>query len=66
MATRMAPAPYTQPYTKLLLRIPPDLLEAVKTRSMSQDRSVNGELVHLIRQGLAALETTSRSGLKAS
>jgi hypothetical protein len=37
------------PYKKMLVRIPPDILEALEEETASSDRSVNGELVHVLR-----------------
>ena len=37
------------PYKKMLVRIPPDILEALEEETTSSDRSVNGELVHVLR-----------------
>ena len=45
--TRMAPNP---DYKKVLIRLPPDLLDALKKRSEGQDRSINGEIVHILRE----------------
>lgn len=36
-------------YKKILIRIPPDILEALEEETTSSDRSVNGELVHVLR-----------------
>jgi len=38
------------PYKKILVRIPPDILEALEDETTSSDRSVNGELVHVLRE----------------
>jgi hypothetical protein len=38
------------PYKKMLVRIPPDILEALEEETTSSDRSVNGELVHVLRE----------------
>jgi hypothetical protein len=48
MAVRMA----NGPYKKMLIRIPADILEALQEESRQSDRSVNGELVHILREGL--------------
>ena len=45
--TRMAPNP---DYKKVLIRLPLDLLDTLKSRSQGQDRSVNGEIVHILRE----------------
>jgi hypothetical protein len=46
MATRMA----TDDYKKLLIRIPPALHRYLEALSHEEDRSVNGTLVHIVRQ----------------
>lgn len=37
-------------YKKILIRIPPDILAALEEASTREDRSVNGELVHVLRE----------------
>lgn len=37
-------------YKKILIRIPPDILEALEEETTSSDRSINGELVHVLRE----------------
>lgn len=37
-------------YKKILIRIPPDILAALEAASHGEDRSINGQLVHVLRQ----------------
>ena len=37
-------------YKKILIRIPPDILAALEKASHGEDRSTNGQLVHVLRQ----------------
>ena len=37
-------------YKKILIRIPPDILAALEEASTREDRSINGELVHVLRE----------------
>lgn len=37
-------------YKKILIRIPPDILAALEEASTHDDRSINGELVHVLRE----------------
>ncbi len=38
------------PYVRLLLRLPPDLHAKLVTWAEHEDRSLNGQIVHLLRQ----------------
>jgi hypothetical protein len=46
-------------YKKILIRIPPDILEALEEETTSSDRSVNGELVHVLREWVDHRRQTS-------
>ena len=35
-----------------LLRLPPDLMKAIRAMAEDETRSVNGEMVHLLRQAV--------------
>jgi hypothetical protein len=48
-----------EPYKKILIRIPPDILAALEAASHGEDRSINGQLVHVLRQWADQQETTS-------
>ena len=37
---------------RFMLRLPPDVYEAVKVASQRESRSLNGQIVFLLRQGL--------------
>jgi Arc-like DNA binding dprotein len=39
-------------YEKILIRVPSDMMAQLKDRSVREDRSINGELIHLVRQAL--------------
>jgi hypothetical protein len=46
-------------YKKILIRIPPDILAALEEETTSSDRSVNGELVHVLREWVDQRRQTS-------
>jgi hypothetical protein len=46
-------------YKKILIRIPPDILAALEKASHGEDRSINGQLVHVLRQWVDQQQTTS-------
>jgi hypothetical protein len=41
-------------YKKKLLRLPPDILEILEKEAIKEDRSLNGQLVHILRKYLPA------------
>jgi hypothetical protein len=49
------PRPRTEAamYKKIVLRIPEDLLQEAQMLALQEDRSVNAQLVHLIREALS-------------
>jgi hypothetical protein len=46
-------------YKKILIRIPPDIVAALEKASHGEDRSINGQLVHVLRQWVDQQQTTS-------
>ena len=46
-------------YKKILIRIPPDILAALEAASHGEDRSINGQLVHVLRQWADQQQTTN-------
>ena len=46
-------------YKKILIRIPPDILAALEAAWHGEDRSINGQLVHVLRQWADQQQTTS-------
>lgn len=46
--------PANDAYKKLLIRIPPEVYAELTARSRTEDRSLNGVIIQLVRKGLAA------------
>ena len=42
----------TGSYKKMLIRLPPDILAFLQEEAAKQERSINGQLVHTLRQCL--------------
>ena len=48
-------------YKKVLIRIPPDILAVLEAASHGEDRSINGQLVHVFRQWADQQQTSERA-----
>jgi hypothetical protein len=46
------PAPVAEAVIKLVLRLPPDLHAALVQRAREEQRSLNGQIIYLLRQSL--------------